>query len=1052
MKKKILSIVLSFTMVFSTTGFAFADTDLDNSPTEPTKVEKEVEEPPQEKTKKEEIKEEPKEEVKDKEVEKGQPQEENKEEQKTEEIKKEESTIEIKKEEVKKEGIKREIKKEEVKKEENTVSYPITVNWHLKYRNANGVWETYTGSASKISSKTDAKTPAYSTMHNKIVRGSLTNIEDNKIYTFKNQYTDNYGNTYTSLSKAIAAGKDYEGTKTPTIKLNESTDVYFTAVYNEREIIEPYTVTYNVYYRSAGHGQVDGWVLAGSKDIHVDNSGNTSSWKGVNVAYKAMVGNKVDKPFAYKRTLYTFNNEWKDEDGKTYTTESSLDGQGYNKDTVVNIRAQYKETPLYGVTINYIDHVARGSHSWSTAEDTPFEGYSAIQDEETPGTRMPADIPIEYTFKYWHCDFDNHNYNVGDDFTITQEQITKDTVINLYATYDYQPKIELFYHYGKDLALTKDTGAKLQPIDIYGDSQAPTSIKHWFNDEEGGKPIAKGEKLSLPKKVLNITEPQNIIEKSHVYTHYHGVTFVDENGEDVLKERVEYQYDTDAADIEKPDEPTKEATAQYTYFFNGWMPEIANVIEEVIYKATYRSEVNKYTVTWINEDETTLEVDKNVPYGETPVYNGKTPTKKADAQYTYTFKEWSPEIIPVSGNATYKATYTKTLNKYTVTWENWNNALLEQDLEVPYGETPSYDGDEPKREKTAQHTYTFIGWNPTIEPVTGNITYVAQYAQDINKFKVIWQNWDETILEIDEDVPYGDKPSYDGEAPTKSSTAQFSYEFIGWDPEICEVTDDITYTAQYKEIVNTYTITWVNYNDKVLEKDLKVPYGDTPSYDGATPKKPATSKYTYEFTGWMPTIEKVTGDATYKATFKAVLIPTPPQPDPNPDQEEPETVTKTKTKNKTNNNNNNNTTWILGENAGMGDGIEYTPVSTVKVPLSNKEIPFTAPTENGVWALINLLTVLANFVIAIILLLMIYINNRKEDEETEVKNKVFRRICTLIIAIISVIVFLITEDITLPMVLVDKWTILMIIILIINIIITILSRKKEEEKEETEEE
>lgn len=550
------------------------------------------------------------------------------------------------------------------------------------------------------------------------------------------------------------------------------------------------------------------------------------------------------------------------------------------------------------------------------------------------------------------------------------------------AVYEYQPEVKVLYHYKNGI---KDTGAKSKAINIYTDPQAPKSIKHWFYDEEGGDPIQKGELVSLPEKLTPITkEPaaEDKVKMVNVYAHYHGVTFVDENGEDVLKERVEYQYDTDAADIEKPDEPTKEATAQYTYFFNGWMPEIANVIEEVIYKATYRSEVNKYIVTW----------------------------------------------------------------------ENWDNTLLEQDLEVPYGETPSYDGDEPKREKTAQHTYTFIGWNPTIEPVTGNITYVAQYAQDINKFKVTWQNWDEAILEIDEDVPYGDKPSYDGETPIKPGTAQFSYEFIGWDPEICEVTDDIIYTAQYKEIVNTYTITWVNHNGNILEKDLEVPYGDTPSYDGATPKKPATSKYTYEFTGWTPTIVKVTGDATYKATFKAVLIPTPPQPNPDPDQEEPKATTKTKTKNKTNNNNNNNTTWVLGENAGMGDGIEYTPVPTVKVPLSNKEVPLTAPTEIGAWALINLLTVLANFVIAIILLLMIYINNRKEDEETEVKNKVFRRICTLIIAIISAIIFLITEDITLPMVLVDKWTILMIIILIINIIITILSRKKEEKKEEIEEE
>ena len=389
---------------------------------------------------------------------------------------------------------------------------------------------------------------------------------------------------------------------------------------------------------------------------------------------------------------------------------------------------------------------------------------------------------------------------------------------------------------------------------------------------------------------------------------------------------------------------------------------------------------------------------------------------------------------------------------YTVTWENWDNTLLEQDLEVPYGKIPSYDSDEPKREKTAQHNYTFIGWDPIVEPVSDNITYVAQYAQDINKFKVIWQNWDGTILEIDKDVSYGYKPNYDGETPIKPDTAQFSYEFIGWDPEVCEVTDDIIYTAQYKEIINTYTVTWINYNNKVLEKDLEVSYGEMPSYNNTIPEKTATSKYTYEFTGWAPTIEKVTKDITYKAIFKAVLIPIPPQPDPNPNQEDSETITKTKTKNKTNNNNNNNTIWVLGENAGMGDEIEYTPVPTVKVPLSNKEISLIAPTEIGVWAFINLFTVLINFTISITLLLMIYINNRKEDEETEVKNKVLIRICTLIIAIISGIVFLFTEDMTLPMVLIDKWTPLMIIILVFNIIAAILSLRKIKEKEEAEEE
>lgn len=142
---------------------------------------------------------------------------------------------------------------------------------------------------------------------------------------------------------------------------------------------------------------------------------------------------------------------------------------------------------------------------------------------------------------------------------------------------------------------------------------------------------------------------------------------------------------------------------------------------------------------------------------------------------------------------------------------------------------------------------------------------------------------------------------------------------------------------------------------------------------------------------------------------------------------------------------NNTSAYILEENTETADIVKYSPLPTAATPL-------IAPEQTGTWAFINLLTVFINFILSIILLLMIYINNRKEDDETEVKNKILMRICTLIIAIISGIVFLLTEDMTLPMVLIDEWTPLMIIILVFNIIAAILSRRKIKEKEEIEKE
>ena len=64
-------------------------------------------------------------------------------------------------------------------------------------------------------------------------------------------------------------------------------------------------------------------------------------------------------------------------------------------------------------------------------------------------------------------------------------------------------------------------------------------------------------------------------------------------------------------------------------------------------------------------------------------------------------------------------------------------------------------------------------------------------------YTVTWKNYDESILEIDENVAYGTMPSYDGLLPTKTLNDNYSYEFYGWSPEPSLIIEDITYYASF---------------------------------------------------------------------------------------------------------------------------------------------------------------------------------------------------------------------------------------------------------------
>ena len=136
------------------------------------------------------------------------------------------------------------------------------------------------------------------------------------------------------------------------------------------------------------------------------------------------------------------------------------------------------------------------------------------------------------------------------------------------------------------------------------------------------------------------------------------VIWKDGDGKTLKTERLAYG-ETPAFSSETT--PTKTATAQYTYTFNNtWLPEpepVSPLNSKIEYTAQFDRTTRQYTITWKDGNGDILKAEP-VAYGETPAYTGDTPTKQDDYLTRFIFNDtWSPEIMPVSGDAVYSAQF-----------------------------------------------------------------------------------------------------------------------------------------------------------------------------------------------------------------------------------------------------------------------------------------------------------------------------------------------------------------------------------------------------------
>lgn len=161
---------------------------------------------------------------------------------------------------------------------------------------------------------------------------------------------------------------------------------------------------------------------------------------------------------------------------------------------------------------------------------------------------------------------------------------------------------------------------------------------------------------------------------------------------------------------------------------------------------------------------------------------------------------------------------------------------------------------------------------PYLNITYGHLTSVITYMDETGTTKL----YEETIY----NGGSASNPVTDGDiaTPTKSSTAQYSYEFSGWSTTpggsananaLINIDADRTVYAAFASTVRSYTVTFNNDDGSTLHTE-QVKYGGNATYS-ITPV--SSQGADYEFKGWEPSPTNITGNLTCTAQYKPPASP-----------------------------------------------------------------------------------------------------------------------------------------------------------------------------------
>lgn len=348
--------------------------------------------------------------------------------------------------------------------------------------------------------------------------------------------------------------------------------------------------------------------------------------------------------------------------------------QHYLYQVAVRVLEEGSKNPMEGVTVTYTEVPPYSDRRGKAYIEgvTDKDGYVHLY---MPAADDPEKDNVQITATSWQGDPDDPQQKVKK----TVEYLVKET------GQEQQTEIELpLYHYMELVYFEENANGETvenMPNPFWVEEKHTGTIPNevprrngyyfawWSEKQDGtGTHYFPGDEITVVDENIQLFA----IWTSQPATDFRTITY-DPNGENVvLADNPQIYFKNDDGTILI--NPTRQ-----DYVFTGWTCKEIGLTEPQLQVTVQCSDPDgndyvhrtyvahwkhvTYNVIWRNWDGSVLDISRDVPPGTTPDelvsrwYEGGTPVRLPDEQYSYTFSHWTPELVTVTADAEYTAVY-----------------------------------------------------------------------------------------------------------------------------------------------------------------------------------------------------------------------------------------------------------------------------------------------------------------------------------------------------------------------------------------------------------